>query len=227
VRLARTPAYLSTLIELYSIGASVRPVDVSTHELGKGLHLSQQAASKHLLKLEEEGLIERRRKGRGTSVVLTPKGADAVISLYTKLKGVVEVRTTPLTFHGKVFTGLGEGAYYVSLEGYRRQFSKLLGFVPYAGTLNLSLEPSETDLRRQLKFLDGVEIEGFQDGKRTYGPVKCFRAKVEGKYEAGALVIERTHHGEAVLEIISPFHLREILSLNEGDGVSVTVYPRT
>lgn len=159
-------------------------------------------------------------------MILTQKGADAVLSLYAKLKGAVEVQMTPLTFHGRVFTGLGEGAYYVSLDGYRKQFSKLLGFEPYAGTLNLALDPSETELRRQLKFLDGVEISGFQDGRRTYGPVKCFRAKVEDKYEAGALVIERTHHGEAVLEIISPLHLREILSLKEGDVVTVTVYPQ-
>lgn len=195
-------------------------------ELGRGLHLSQQAASKHLLILEEEGMIERRRRGRGTTVVLTPKGADTVLSFYAKLKGVVEAEVKPMTFHGRVFTGLGEGAYYVSLPGYRKQFSRLLGFEPFAGTLNLALDPSETELRRQLKFLEGVEIGGFQDGKRTYGPVKCFRAKVEGKYEAGALVIERTHHGEAVLEIISPLHLREILSLKEGDPVTVTVYPR-
>ncbi|HUI85822.1 MAG TPA: DUF120 domain-containing protein [Nitrososphaerales archaeon] len=223
--MSRPPSYLTTLIELYSYGASGRPVEVSTQDLGKGLHLSQQAASKHLLKLEQEGMIERKRKGRGATVVLTPKGADFVLSFYTKLKGVVEVPMTPLTFHGRVFTGLGEGGYYVSLDGYRRQFSSLLGFEPYAGTLNLSLDSSETELRRQLKFLNGVEIKGFQDGKRTYGPVKCFRAKVEGRYEAGALVIERTHHGEAVLEIISPLHLREVLSIKEGDRVSVTVYP--
>jgi len=150
-----------------------------------------------------------------------------VLSFYAKLRGAVEGQKGPLTFHGKVFTGLGEGAYYVSLGGYKRQFLKLLGFEPFAGTLNLALDPSETDLRRQLKFLDGVEIRGFQDGRRTFGPVKCFRARVEGKYEAGALVIERTHHGEAVLEIISPVHLREVLSLKEGDPVSVKVYPES
>ena len=221
-----TPAYLPTLIQLYSHGALGRAVEVSTADLGKELHLSQQAASKHLLRLEEEGLIERRRRGRGFSVIMTQKGADVVLSFYTKLKGVVETQMKPLTFHGRIFTGLGEGAYYVSLDGYRKQFKKLLGFEPYAGTLNLALDHSETELRRQLKFLDGVEIRGFQDGKRTYGPVKCFRARVEGKYEAGALVIERTHHGEAVLEVISPMHLRETLSLREGDPVSVTVYPQ-
>jgi len=218
---------MPTLIELYSFGASGRPVEVSTEELGKGLRLSQQAVSKHLLQLETEGMIERRRKGRGNTVILTAKGSDAVLSFYTKLRGAVEGRKGPLTFQGKVFTGLGEGAYYVSLGGYRRQFLKLLGFEPYPGTLNLALDPSETDLRRQLKFLSGVEIKGFQDGKRTYGPVKCFRAKVDGRLEAGALEIERTHHGGAVLELISPVHLREVLSLKEGDSVSVTVFPES
>lgn len=223
--MTKSQAYMPTLIELYSSGAAGHPVEASTQELGKQLRLSQQAVSKHLVQLEAAGMIERRRRGRRNTVILTSKGSDAVLAFYTRLRQAVEGHKGPLAFHGRVFTGLGEGGYYVSLSGYKKQFLKLLGFEPYPGTLNLVLDPSETDLRRQLKFLDGVEVRGFRAGGRSYGPVKCFRAKVEGKYRAGALVIERTHHGEAVLEVISPEHLREVLSLNEGDPVSVTVYP--
>jgi riboflavin kinase len=221
----QTPSYFSTLIELYALGASNRPIVISTSDLGKSLGLTQQAASKQLLQLEEKGMVERKKARRGNALILTAKGSEAVIAFYTRMKSVVEGKTRPMTFHGKLFTGLGEGAYYVSAEGYKKQFVRLLGFRPYPGTLNLALEASDTELRKQLKFLQGVEIRGFEDGKRTYGPVKCFRAKVDGKYEAGALEIERTHHGSAVLEMISPLNLRRVLALKDGDALSVTVYP--
>ncbi|MDG7016416.1 MAG: CTP-dependent riboflavin kinase [Nitrososphaerota archaeon] len=125
--------------------------------------------------------------------------------------------------HGRLFTGLGEGAYYMSLEGYKKQFLMLLGFTPFPGTLNISVDPSDVPLRKQLDVLPGLEVRGFKDGKRTYGPVKCFRAMVAGKYRSGALVIERTHHGDSVLEVVSPVNLRKALGLAEGDRVSVAV----
>jgi riboflavin kinase len=219
------PAYVSTLIELYALGASDHSVEISTSDLGKRLGLSQQAISKHLLQLEDKEMIERKKAGRRNAVIVTSKGSDEVLAYYTRMKSAIEGKTRNITFHGKVFSGLGEGAYYISVDGYKKQFMSLLGFRPYPGTLNLALDSSETEIRKQLKFLDAVEIKGFRDGKRTYGPVKCFHAKVDDRYEAGALEIERTHHGAAVLEVISPLHLRRVLSLKEGDPVSVTVYP--
>lgn len=215
---------MSTLLELYQRGAQQKPAALPTKELGKALGLSQQAISKHLLLLEEEGMIHRERAGRIDSILITPKGSDAVLSVYMRLKRAVEGLPRTLAFHGRVFTGLGEGAYYVTLEGYRRQFRRLLGLDPYPGTLNLSLPPAEVDLRRQLRYATGLEVKGFVDSKRTYGPVRCFKAEVSGGHAAAVLDIERTHHGESVLEVISPDNLRKELSLKDGDSVSVTVY---
>jgi riboflavin kinase len=156
-------------------------------------------------------------------VTVTPKGADAVFSFYSNLKQTVEGRSGTIVIHGRVFTGLGEGAYYIARPGYVRQFKRLLGFEPYPGTLNLTVGAADLYLRKQLKDMRGLEVKGFKDGKRTYGPVKCLRARIEGRYEAAALDIERTHHGEAVLELIAPVHMRRALGLEEGDWVSVAV----
>ena len=169
-------------------------------------------------------MIERRRSGRRTGVLVSRTGADRVVSVYSRLKTAVEGRAGALDFHGTLFTGLGEGGYYISLAGYRRQFVKLLGFEPFPGTLNLTISPREIELRKQMDFMDALELSGFSQGGRSYGPAKCFRAKVESKFEAGALIIERTHHRESVLEVISPFDLRKTLSLRDGDRVHVTVY---
>jgi riboflavin kinase len=220
----KTPPHLWTLIELYERGGAGRTLDLSTLELASELGLSQQGVSKHLLQLEREGLIERKRSGRRTGVLVSRAGADRVVSVYSRLKTAVEGRAAMLDFHGTLFTGLGEGGYYISLAGYRRQFVKLLGFEPFPGTLNLTIGPKEIELRKQLNFLDALELSGFTHGGRSYGPAKCFKAKVESRYDAGALIIERTHHSESVLEVISPLDLRKTLLLRDGDGVHVTVY---
>lgn len=222
--MTKTPPHLWTLIELYQRGGANRTLDLSTSELALELGLSQQGVSKHLLQLEKEGLIERKRNGRRTGVLVSRAGADRVVSVYSRLKTAVEGRARVLNFYGTLFTGLGEGGYYISLAGYRRQFVKLLGFEPFPGTLNLTIGPGEIELRKQLNFLDALELSGFSQGGRSYGPAKCFRAKVESKYDAGALIIERTHHSESVLEVISPFDLRKTLSLKDGNRVHVTVY---
>jgi riboflavin kinase, archaea type len=219
-----TPAHFATLVELYELGAANSPVVLSTAQLGNDLGLSQQAVSKHLIRLESLGMVERRRLGRKSGVIVTKKGSDAILVFYSKLKKAVEGSPGVLEFRGRVFTGLGEGAYYISLRGYRRQFLKVLGFDPYPGTLNLTLDQSQLGLRKQLNVIEGLQVSGFRDAGRSYGPVKCFRARV-GKHDAGALVIERTHHGDAVLELVSPVELRRALSLKDGDEVRVSVLP--
>ncbi len=219
----RAPPYVWTLIELYERGAARRPLELSTEELGLMLGLSQQGASKHLAELEKEDLIVRRRNARGASVLITKEGSDTVISIYSRLRAAVEGKAGVFEFHGTLFTGLGEGGYYVSLAGYRKQFVKLLGFEPFPGTLNLTIGAGEIELKKQLGLLRGLGLTGFVHGGRSYGPAKCFRATVESRYEAGALIIERTHHGEGVLELVAPVNLRKALSLKDGDHVRVLV----
>lgn len=215
---------MGTLLELFQRGAAARPIEVSTTELGKALGMSQQGVCRHLIQLEQLGMVDRRRAGRGTQVLVTKRGSDAILPFYLRLKAAVEGGSQGLEFRGRVFSGLGEGAYYISLPGYSIQFEKLLGFRPFPGTLNLVLDQSQLPLRKELNVIDGLSVEGFSDGERTYGPVKCFKAKVESTYDAGALVIERTHHGEAVLELVSPHNLRKSLALRDGDLVSVSVF---
>jgi len=177
------------------------------------------------VELERRGLIDRRHAGRGFSVKLTEKGVDAVQSFYGSLRGALEEQTSQFVFRGQVFTGYGEGGYYVSLHGYARQFLEKLGFEPFPGTLNLRLNsPAQIEQRRQLHFLKGVEIQGFEDGSRTYGPVKCFRATFEDKYPAAVLGIERTHYDHSVIEVISKVNLRKTLGLKDGDDCSVSAY---
>jgi len=120
---------------------------------------------------------------------------------------------------GRVAAGLGEGQYYISREGYMRQFSEKLGFDPSPGTLNLKLEEpfalSGSDPR-------SVRIEGFEDEGRTFGGCWCRPVRICGI--RGAIVRpERTSYPATLLELVAPVNLREALGLSDGDEVEVTL----
>ncbi|MCL7394298.1 MAG: DUF120 domain-containing protein [Thaumarchaeota archaeon] len=210
------------ILRLAQENALVGGVRISTAKLAEEIGISQQSASRLLIELEKEGLIEREPSGRGAVIRLTNKALDLMLSLHAKLKEVLE-RPSEITLTGRVFTGLGEGAYYVQIPFYTRQFEEKLGFKPYPGTLNLRLIGRDDILKRALvERAARIEIERFSDGKRSYGGAKCIKARV-GEEEAAILFIERTHYPREVIEILSPVCLREKLGLRDGDIVCVRV----
>lgn len=218
------PVLIPTLVELVKLKAQLNFVSLSTDELAASLGQSQQAASQHLQELERLGYIERRRSGPRFAVKMTPAGFDLVHEYYSGLKLALEGQAREMSFRGRVFQGLGEGAYYIGLEGYKSQFTKILGLDPFPGTLNLKLETSiQMEQKRQLRMLDGLRIEGFESGGRTYGGARCYRAVLNKKVPGAVLVIDRTHYDDSVMEIISPEYLRQTLGLNNGDEIEVDV----
>jgi riboflavin kinase len=122
---------------------------------------------------------------------------------------------------GSLFTGLKEGAYYVSQEGYRKQFLDKLGFDPYFGTLNLKLTSIENRLK--LDTLPYIRIEGFESEGRTFGPARCYEAIVNDTEKGAVIVALRSHYDPSVIEVISPIYLRDRFKLKDGDIVKVKI----
>ncbi|MEM2882215.1 MAG: DUF120 domain-containing protein [Candidatus Bathyarchaeia archaeon] len=196
---------------------------VTTRELAKLIGVSQQSASRYLIELEGLGLIHRSREPEGEMIRIAEEGSRRLAEIYAILRGFFERPEAELIFEGRLFTGLGEGAYYVSQEGYRRQFIERLGFDPYPGTLNLRLDRKSRSRRPLLDRIDPIMIEGFANGSRGFGPVKCFKAIVADRIEGAVLVAMRSHYGEDVIELIAPVGLREALGLRDGQTVRVRI----
>ena len=218
--------HILTIMELLSKGARHNFVEVTTTELGKNIGRSQQAASKHLLDLENSGYIERAKKGQKFAVKVTDKGYSEIQGLFSSLRAALESAPAAIDFEGKVVSGMGEGAYYMSLEGYRKQFKEKLGYEPYAGTLNIRLiDQIFMNARRELGKQPSIFINGFSDGTRTYGWVKCYRAVInDGRVNnAAVLVLERTHYDDSMLEVISPESIKQATGMKNGDRVKVQV----
>ena len=118
--------------------------------------------------------------------------------------------------HGKVSTGMGEGQYYLSREGYRSQFRKKLGFVPFPGTLNIKLD------KPFVPSIEPIKIMGFSDEGKTFGGCLCYRIKING-IKAAIVRPDRSSYPSDLIEIIAPISIRDSLGLSEGDEVEVTL----
>lgn len=207
------------------MGAHRRTAKISTEYLAGKLGASQQTASRYLIELEGIGWIERTITPEGCLIRITGAGMKELNKLYLTLRVLMEASYPPsITLEGTVFTGFGEGAYYISKESYRKQFIEKLGFDPYPGTLNLKLV-TDYDLktRNELEAYPGVEIEGFKDEDRTFGPVKCYPVIIGNEVKGALILALRSHYDASVLEIIAPVPLRKRLKLRDGQKVKVEV----
>ena len=216
-----------TLYKLIEVGAYPNEVIFTTSDLAKLLKVSQQTASRHLIELERMGLIHRVRLGRRESMKITAGGVKHLNNMFLTLKRAFELKKTETVFEGEVFSGLGEGAYYVSQSGYKKQFVEKLGFDPYPGTLNLRVRKENQEEVRLLEASPFIFIEGFTDGNRSFGPAKCVHGKIADKLEGALIFPVRTHYAGDVVELISTEYLRNALHLKDGDTVKVRAFTST
>ncbi len=214
-----------TLFTLAKMGAQSKTLEISSTILGKKLNISQQTASRRLQQLEEKGWMTREITRKGQFVRLTEQGMNMLLEIYLWLQTIFDKKPPVIVIEGELFSGMREGGYYVSVDGYKNQFKEKLGFEPFPGTLNLRLK-SYSDLQTKKILLNypGTVIEPFENKGRTFGPVKCFKVLVNDKVEGAVLLIQRTHYGEDVLEVISPEYLREKLNLKDGEKIRLKVF---
>jgi riboflavin kinase len=214
---------LLTLCRLAEFSAPTAEFACTTSELAVKLGYSQQTASRHLIDLERRGLIRRVRTAKRESIRITSNGLSLIGEMYVTLKRVFEKPAGEIYLEGELFSGLGEGSYYIGQEGYRRQLREKLGLDPYPGTLNVRLKSGYEGEKRRLETLPLVHIEGFSAEKRSFGPAWVTRAVVNDDVEAAVILALRSHYGPDVIELVAEENLRKRLRLKDGDTVKVRV----
>jgi riboflavin kinase len=217
--------HLFTLLKLAEMGAHRRTAKISTEYLAGKLDASQQTASRYLIELDNIGWIKRTITPEGCLIKITDTGIKELKKLYSNLRFLMEAAYPPsITLEGVVFTGLGEGSYYISKGPYKKQFIEKLGFEPYPGTLNLKLTTDyDIKTRSELEAYPAIEIEGFKNEDRTFGPVKCYPAIIENEVRGALVLALRSHYDASVIEIIAPVFLRKHLKLKDGHKTKVEV----
>jgi riboflavin kinase len=118
---------------------------------------------------------------------------------------------------GEVTTGLGKAAYFLSQEFYTKEFNKNLGFIPYPGTLNVIVSEEYLDEINEIKNT----CENLIKPDEGFGAVKYIEAKLNDNVSGAIVFPAKTTHEENYLEFIAENRLRDELSLNDGDIVSL------
>ncbi|MFB6172947.1 MAG: DUF120 domain-containing protein [Haloarculaceae archaeon] len=216
---------LATLKHLALAGALDGQTKLSTAALADRLDASKQTASRRLQRLEDEAFVERELQSDGQLVAVTQAGERALRREYEQYRRVFE-EDVDVTLTGRVTSGMGEGRHYISLPGYMRQFQDLLGYEPFAGTLNVDLDEESVRERARLEAFEPIFVAGWEDDERTYGPVFCWPASLgpDGEYAPAHIIApERTHHGKDQLELVAPDRLRDELGLDDGDEITIHV----
>jgi len=126
---------------------------------------------------------------------------------------------------GKVVSGYGEGEFYVNL--YAKCFKKVLGFIPYPGTLNVMLDSQSIGVRRRvlgLEYIAPIIVHPPQISGYKLMPVKCYPALlVKGLMCEEVYIVEpeASRYGLDIIELISNVNLRKTLQLSDGDEVKI------
>ena len=216
--------HILTLSHLFSKGGKHNFVTITTTSLGKNIGRSQQTASLHLRELENGGFIERIYHGRTFSVKVTQKGHSEIATLHHLLSKSFSISPSYLELRGKIVSGMGEGAYYMSLKGYSKQFKLKLGYIPFPGTLNVRLDDEKyIQAIGNLSQHAGIKIDSFSDGKRTFGWVKCFSGRINNKIECELIILERTHHDKSIIEFISKNYIRKSLKVRDNSSINIKI----
>ncbi len=210
---------INYLKKLALLGAHNKPLEISSVEFASHMDTSPQTAARKLKILEDETLIKRQIVHGGQLVSITKNGLAALQKERNDYQ-IIFGNGHKKFLTGKVITGLGEGQYYISLEGYRTQFVEKLGFTPYPGTLNIKLDTPSVDIRKGISA--DLKISGFTKDNRTFGSGSCFNISIMD-INGAVIVPERTHYPEDIIEIIAPVNLRKHLKLRDGSNVEVEV----
>ena len=182
--------HILSIAHLLSIGAGSDFVHTSTASLGDAIGRSQQSASAYLTELESIGYTKRSVRGGKTYVMVTKKGVLKIKQVSAALSKVLDSKNaTGMLLSGKISSGVREGAYYMSLKKYVIQFKEKIGYVPYPGTLNISL-----DERSSTNSLNMVDVCMVGSEKSIFETVQMISPDVV------ALGYDQTHQEKSILD---------------------------
>ena len=104
-----------------------------------------------------------------------------------------------LIIEGSITSGMGEGAFFMSMPHYKNEIKKKLGFDAFAGTLNMKIDAKKHSIFENLKpFI----IEGFVKENKKFGGAKCYLSSL-GNIDGAIIIPDINKHGNDTIEFIA------------------------
>jgi CTP-dependent riboflavin kinase len=132
---------------------------------------------------------------------------------------------------GVVFSDLGRGADFVSLDWVRDLLRDRLGFAPFPGTLNLRLEsPAALLTWRKIRERPGIAIPPMDP---AFCHARAFRVKIRGSMsldsserahvsiDGAVLVPEIKGYPADKIEVVAPVRIKQTLAARDGDRLTL------
>jgi len=120
---------------------------------------------------------------------------------------------------GFIQKGVGQGAFFTQLDWVMEQFEKAMGAKPFPGTLNIRV--CDEDLSKIETFFGARDFE-IIPGDPKFCSASLKKVWVNGIPGAAVFPSSEVHiYGKEIIEIMSPYPLKETLQLRDGDGVTL------
>ena len=126
----------------------------------------------------------------------------------------------PRKLSGTVFSGQSQGVHFTGLDWVQEQWRTKLGFTPHPGTFNIRLRPEDHGLARSLGE-GGTYIE-IVPPSPDFCPARCYRVSI-GETKGAIVRPVVPGYPDDVIEVLAPVNLRQALSTQDGDEVTVTL----
>jgi len=122
---------------------------------------------------------------------------------------------------GIVISGVRESKLFTEIPWVRGQFIDKLGINPYPGTFNISVLSEDREGLNIIRNTKGVEII---PEDINYCAAYSFSAVVNGRIRGAVLIPLVPDYPSDQLEIISSEHIKQSLSLKDGDLAEVEIH---
>ena len=126
-----------------------------------------------------------------------------------------------VTLRGVVTRGIGESAFFTEIPWVKKQFAAKLSINPYPGTFNITVMAEDLEKLGRLKEARGIEISP-EDA--NFCAASGFPVLINRRIKGAVIIPRVADYPEAKLEMISAEHIKDSLSLQDGDQVEVEVY---
>ncbi|MCH8054631.1 MAG: CTP-dependent riboflavin kinase [Deltaproteobacteria bacterium] len=121
---------------------------------------------------------------------------------------------------GVIFSDLGQGASFMSLDWVQKALRERLGFFPYPATLNLRLESErEMDMWREAqRRVTGIDIASPDS---SFCQARCYLVDIERKHRGAVLLPAVEGYPADKIEVIAPVRLKDELHVRDGDRITL------
>jgi len=125
---------------------------------------------------------------------------------------------------GRVFSGLGEGAYFTQIDWVKQQCLEKLGFIPFAGTLNLRVNEDYLNITQQARLAAEIDVV---PPSSDFCPAKVIPVLI-GDIKAAIIVPHAEEftddvHPVDIIEVIAPVEVKKALDIKDGDELVITL----